>query len=1505
MKKFCKVSLSPCFLILTAAFLMSGFFVFAGIASAATTSSLIPSGQGFYTAWTNGVSAVNEGIVSPSCNSSDSVIESTSNDRESFTLDISSISNGSTIQSIAISVVDRGDDNPNGTYQTFTRLNGSNQDSGVNLVATGGSGDPCSSVKTQNINVPDTIKSGTTTLEIGVVKTTTNSTTVRVGAIVAVITYSLPDTTPPVIAAHENITTSADSLGGATVNYTLPTATDNVDPVVTVTCAPAPGSYFIIAGSPHTVTCNAQDAAGNNATPTTFTVTVNPGPVDANQSSVTTSTNSANLNSYVVVTITAKDQYGNPISGIAPVNVVIAVSGGGNTVVQPVVATDSNGQTTGSFTSTVQGDKTVSVTINGTTLIQQPQVTFTAGNPANAQITSGSGVTVEASLSGTSVTLDIYITDANQNPVNDNIVIDVTASTLAPQGTPVISGSGNTVGGHITRTLNFDYKGDVSIAASSFSGALSVSGDSIIHFVDTTKPVISLIGTDPVSVEYRGTYTDDGATASDNIDEDVTTSIVTVNPVDTNTVMFNPANPGQIIATYTVTYDVVDGSGNAADQVTRTVNVIDTTKPVITSIVSDATSSGVLKIGDTINFTLTPTPAEPIAIVNGSYNGHTLTWSTSDEGATYIAVYTVTEGDTDQTLPLQITGVTMTDEAGNVSDPADGTDVVKTIDANRPTVSSVDSDGETYNLLTISPHTIKITFNEDISSVPSVDVNMIPLEPQTVTDCGDADAKTFCFDYVIDVPEEITHRIYVSDAQDMAGNTMLTDNSHTFIVDTLAPVLAEITPVTNPTNDLTPDYTFNSSEAGAITYGGSCGNGNLTIAVADNNTTTYGPLSDATYSDCEIVVTDAAGNPSATLPVSDFTVDTASPTVTLDSTAPDPTNIKPIPVTVHFSEPVSDFDETDVSVTNGAIVTESFLGSGTDYSFNVTPAGSDPEMITVSVDIASDVAHDSAGNGNDAATTLSRIYDTVQPAVVSIILKEGSVTSDNLVKTGDILTINVEFSEAMAESPAPQISITGANTLSATDMARIDATHYTYDFTVGSGDGEANIAVNGGTDLAGNSQVEHGGPVFTVDNTLPVIDQHDPIVDVANVTGGKIVNYEVTASDTHDGAIIPICSPASGFFFPVSETTPVTCNATDQAGNAAEQMLFDVTINPDVITHIVLLASPIELAFSDESLITVTGYDQYNNVVTNNSETTVVLSADGGGSLDNTILALNEGVATAHLSKDSAGIVHVTASSEGLGPKQVTVTFTETDTSSPYVESHTPINGATNVALNVHPVLVFDEPLDTVTVSSANIQLRKYSDDSMVPASVSPAEGDRQTIITPTNPLDFDTQYYFSVSADVTDKVGNPAIPYDKEVEGNIFTTIPDNTVLSVTGISAIKTYATADGTYENGWSWTFNVTVPTAETELQMKFDDWASALLTTIPVANNIRYSSAQASNGPIEIIAANTYGDPLHLTGDLDSGVPGRQIQILVEARVPEGSAGGSYSTSFGIQSLAPTD
>ncbi len=76
---------------------------------------------------------------------------------------------------------------------------------------------------------------------------------------------------------------------------------------------------------------------------------------------------------------------------------------------------------------------------------------------------------------------------------------------------------------------------------------------------------------------------------------------------------------------------------------------------------------------------------------------------------------------------------------------------------------------------------------------------------------------------------------------------------------TTALILEEVTPVTTPSIDDTPDYTFSSTKSGTITYGGSCSS-STTVAVTGNNTITLNTLSDGTYSDCTITVTGNSGN---------------------------------------------------------------------------------------------------------------------------------------------------------------------------------------------------------------------------------------------------------------------------------------------------------------------------------------------------------------------------------------------------------------------------------------------------------------------------------------------------------------------------------------------------------------------------------------------------------------------------------------------------------------------
>ena len=87
---------------------------------------------------------------------------------------------------------------------------------------------------------------------------------------------------------------------------------------------------------------------------------------------------------------------------------------------------------------------------------------------------------------------------------------------------------------------------------------------------DATPPVITLKGDSPVTIGLGSTYVDTGATATDDVDGDLISSIIVVNTVDTSAA-----------GSYKVIYNVSDRAGNAAAEVVRIVNVV--AKPTVTT----------------------------------------------------------------------------------------------------------------------------------------------------------------------------------------------------------------------------------------------------------------------------------------------------------------------------------------------------------------------------------------------------------------------------------------------------------------------------------------------------------------------------------------------------------------------------------------------------------------------------------------------------------------------------------------------------------------------------------------------------------------------------------------------------------------------------------------------------------------------------------------------------------------------------------------------------------
>jgi hypothetical protein len=178
-----------------------------------------------------------------------------------------------------------------------------------------------------------------------------------------------------------------------------------------------------------------------------------------------------------------------------------------------------------------------------------------------------------------------------------------------------------------------DYLGRAFVAVEPVTNDSYISGLRISSTgeVDSTIPVITLIGPSTVSINIGDTYTESGATALDNADGDITDLIVITGSVDTATA-----------GTYTINYNVADLSGNAAAQVTRTVLVAvapDTTAPVInltpnqtefTITVGESFTPPTAIATDNIDANAVVTPVDVDSFDNNTVGVYTFTYDHAD-----------------------------------------------------------------------------------------------------------------------------------------------------------------------------------------------------------------------------------------------------------------------------------------------------------------------------------------------------------------------------------------------------------------------------------------------------------------------------------------------------------------------------------------------------------------------------------------------------------------------------------------------------------------------------------------------------------------------------------------------------------------------------------------------------------------------------------------------------------------------------------------------------------
>jgi hypothetical protein len=148
--------------------------------------------------------------------------------------------------------------------------------------------------------------------------------------------------------------------------------------------------------------------------------------------------------------------------------------------------------------------------------------------------------------------------------------------------------SGNDISS-VSATLTLDVTNAASVGGSSFGvsvgkgdckGSVAAASGvslSVITPPDTTAPIITLNGDASISLSVGATYTEQGATATDNVEGSVTV-VVGGDVVNTS-----------LAGTYEVTYNAEDTAGNDAIEVVRTIivsNTPDTTAPAVPTHVS-------------------------------------------------------------------------------------------------------------------------------------------------------------------------------------------------------------------------------------------------------------------------------------------------------------------------------------------------------------------------------------------------------------------------------------------------------------------------------------------------------------------------------------------------------------------------------------------------------------------------------------------------------------------------------------------------------------------------------------------------------------------------------------------------------------------------------------------------------------------------------------------------------------------------------------------------------
>ena len=263
------------------------------------------------------------------------------------------------------------------------------------------------------------------------------------------------------------------------------------------------------------------------------------------------------------------------------------------------------------------------------------------------------------------------------------------------------------------------------------------------------------------------------------------------------------------------------------------------------------------------------------------------------------------------------------------------------------------------------------------------------------------------------------------------------------------------------------------------------------------------------------VAINSVGNTNTASTSSDNVVvyDTIAPTVTINQAAgqADPTNVSPIHFTVTFSEPVSNFINTDVTLSSG---TATVTGSGAVYDVAVTGMAHG-----INRQHSSRYCNGRCGFFNSASTSTdnSVLYDTVAPSVTV----NQEATQPDPTNSGPI-NFTVVFSEPVSGFTNADLVGNFGGTAAPTTAMITTGSGTTYNVAISgmAADGTVTLTLPAGVakDVTGNGNTASTSTdnVVTYDTTRPTVTINQAAAQ-ADPTGASPINFTVVFSEPVTG----------------------------------------------------------------------------------------------------------------------------------------------------------------------------------------------------------------------------------------------------------------------------------------------------------------------------------------------------------------------------------------------------